>query len=127
MGSDTNAINWFEIPTLDMERAVKFYETIFDIKMRQMNLPGYQTSIFPPDETSGKSTGALVKSDFHKPSEGGVLIYLNANPDLQLVLDRVEAAGGKIVHVKTLVTKEIGYFGLIIDSEGNLLALHSTD
>jgi uncharacterized protein len=127
MANDTNALNWFEIPTLDMQRAVKFYETIFDITMREMNLPGYETSIFPADETLGKSSGALVKSEFHKPAEGGVLVYLNANPDLQLVLDKVEKAGGKIVHAKTLVTEEIGYFGLINDTEGNLLALHSTD
>ncbi len=127
MSSDTNAINWFEIPALDMKRAVTFYETIFDIQMREMNLPGYETSIFPPDETLGKSSGAIVKSEFHKPVEGGVLIYLNANPDLQLVLDRVEKAGGKVVHAKTQVTKEIGFFGLINDTEGNLIALHSSD
>jgi predicted enzyme related to lactoylglutathione lyase len=127
MANDTNALNWFEIPTLDIQRATKFYETIFDIKMRQMNLSRYETTIFPTDETLGISSGALVKSDFHKPSQGGVLIYLNANPDLQLVLDRVEKAGGKVVHAKTLITKEIGYFGLINDTEGNLIALHSTD
>lgn len=127
MANDTNALNWFEIPVLDMDRAVQFYESIFEISMQKMNLSGYETTIFPADETSGKVGGALVKSEFHKPAEGGVMLYLNANPDLQLVLDRVEKAGGKVVHAKTLITKEIGYFGLINDTEGNLLALHSSE
>lgn len=126
MANDTNALNWFEIPVTDIARAATFYETVFDISMERSDPPGFEIAIFPHTHL-GKVGGALVKSDFHKPSTSGAVIYLNANPDLQLVLDRVEKAGGKVVHAKTLVTKEIGYFGLINDTEGNLIALHSTD
>lgn len=126
MSDDTNALNWFEIPVTDISRAVKFYETVFDISMELSNPPGFKMAIFPHAHL-GKVGGALVKSGFHKPSTTGVVIYLNANPDLQLVLDRVESAGGKVLHQKALISKEVGYFGLILDTEGNSIALHSTD
>jgi hypothetical protein len=71
--------------------------------------------------------GALVYSDgFHKPSAtDGPLIYLNGNPDVQIILDRVEVAGGKIMVPKTQISEEYGYMAVIIDTEGNRIGLHS--
>ena len=71
--------------------------------------------------------GALVDSGgFHKPSgTDGPLIYLNGNPDLQNILDKVEAAGGKIMVPKTVISPEYGDMAVIIDSEGNRIGLHS--
>ena len=126
MDKDTNALNWFEIPVTDMARATKFYETIFDIPMYPMDMPGFQMTMFPPQDMS-KVGGALVKSEYHKPSATGVLVYLNANPNLQLVLDKVESAGGKITMPKTQITEDIGYMAFIIDSEGNAVGLHSSE
>ena len=53
------------------------------------------------------------------------MVYLNANPDLENVLSRVEKAGGKIIIKKKLITKEIGHMGVFDDTEGNRVALHS--
>lgn len=71
--------------------------------------------------------GALVDSGgFHKPSgTDGPLIYLNGNPDVQNVLDKVEVAGGKILVPKTEISTEYGYMAVIIDTEGNRIGLHS--
>lgn len=71
--------------------------------------------------------GAIVYSGgFHKPSTtDGPLIYLNANPDVQIILDRVEKAGGKILVPKTPISDEFGFMAVIVDSEGNRIALHS--
>ena len=129
MSASTNALNWFEIPVTDTERAKKFYETIFDIQMMSMDMPGgdaqgMQMIGFPTE--APKSGGALVKSPYHKPSQEGTVIYLNANPDLQKVLDKIEAAGGKITMPKTQITPEIGYMAFFTDSEGNGMALHSS-
>jgi len=83
--------------------------------------------MFPIDDMMTGVSGALVDSKgFHKPSAtDGPLLYLNGSPDVQLVLDRVEAAGGKILLPKTEISPEYGYMALIIDSEGNRIALHS--
>ena len=122
-----NAISWFEIPTTDINRAQKFYETIFDMTMMPMDFPNMKMRMFPLDDMMTQVGGALVDSGgFHKPSAtDGPLIYLNANPDVQIVLDRVEAAGGKIMVPKTEISPEYGFMGVFSDTEGNRIGLHS--
>jgi predicted enzyme related to lactoylglutathione lyase len=67
----------------------------------------------------------VYNPDFYTPSSNGSLIYLNCDPDLQHVLDKVEKAGGKIIIPKTLVGPDLGYWALMLDTEGNRMALHS--
>jgi predicted enzyme related to lactoylglutathione lyase len=124
MGNDTNALNWFEIPMTDVARAKKFYETIFEIEMFGMTMGGMEMIMFPMQ--APHSGGGLAKSEYHTPSMTGSLVYLNANPDLQLVLDRIENAGGKIVMPKTKISDDIGAMAMFTDSEGNIVALHSS-
>ena len=125
MDQTTNALNWFEIPVTDMGRAKHFYQRAFGIHMEDMNMPGMDMAGFPMDMGNGKVSGALVKSEYHKPSADGVTIYLNANPDMTDVLQRIESEGGQIVMPKTQITPDIGYMAFFIDSEGNRIALHS--
>jgi predicted enzyme related to lactoylglutathione lyase len=126
MDKNTNSINWFEIPVVDIERAQKFYETIFEIKLNPMpEMMGMKMTGFPAEMGNGKVTGALVKSNFHKPSMEGVRIYLNANPEIQVILDRVEKAGGKILVPKQDLGKDIGCIATLADTEGNSIDLHA--
>ena len=122
-----NAISWFEIPTTDINRAQKFYEAIFGITMAPMDMPNIKMRMFPLDDMMTQVGGALVDSDgFHKASAtDGPLIYLNANPDVQNVLDKVVAAGGSIMVPKTEISPEYGFMGVFIDTEGNRIGLHS--
>lgn len=122
-----NAISWFEIGTTDLDRATKFYESIFNVKLAPLDMPNIKMRMFPLDDMMTGVGGALVDSGgFHKPSAtDGPLIYLNGNPDVQHVLDKVEAAGGKIMVPKTEISPEYGYMAVIMDTEGNRIALHS--
>ena len=122
-----NAISWFEIPTIDINRAQKFYENIFGITMMPMDLPNIKMRMFPLDDMMTQVGGALVYSGgFHKASAtDGPLIYLNANPDVQYVLDKVVAAGGTIMVTKTEISPEYGFMGVFIDTEGNRIGLHA--
>lgn len=124
MSSETNAINWFEIPVTDISRAKKFYESIFEINMGEMEVPGMKYAMFPFDPMKGKVAGGLAQSAMHTPSATGSIIYLNANPDLQNVLDRIEHAGGKITMLKTSIGQN-GFMAFFTDTEGNTMALHS--
>ncbi len=82
--------------------------------------------MFPIENPMTGIGGALTfNKAFYKPSTDGVLVYLNGNPDLQIVLDKIEAAGGKIVMPKTEISPEYGYMALFSDTEGNRVALHS--
>jgi predicted enzyme related to lactoylglutathione lyase len=115
-------ISWFEIPALNLERSVAFYNHIFKIQMTTMITNEYSMAMFPADKGIG---GAVVMGQGSVPSETGSLIYLNAGRDLQVVLDKVPEAGGRIIMGKTFISEDSGYFALFIDTEGNKLALHS--
>jgi uncharacterized protein len=125
METNANAINWFEIPASDFNRAKSFYENAFNIKMETMNTMGMDMAMFPYDPGSGKASGCVCKSDMHKVSQDGTVIYLNGNPNLQQVLDKVESAGGKVAMPKTKISDEVGYMAFFIDSEGNKMGIHS--
>ncbi|SFW28180.1 VOC family protein [Chitinophaga sancti] len=126
--AQTNVVTWFEIPVSDIERAKAFYETILDIELVKRNDGGVEALFFPYNPevvqaTSGRVTGVLSKSDRNQPSGNGTVVYINASPDLQKVLDKVGPAGGKVVVPKTLIPA--GFIGIIIDSEGNKVGLHA--
>lgn len=122
-----SAISWFEIPAIDLDRATKFYEIIFAMQLIPMDMPNIKMRMFPIADMMNDIGGAIVDSGgFHKPSgSDGVLIYLNGNPDVQHVLDKVEAAGGNIFLPKTEISPEFGFMAIIIDTEGNRIGLHS--
>jgi len=125
MDATTNALNWFEISVSDIARAKKFYEEVFSIKMEEMEMMGMKMAMFPTDAMSGKVGGAVVESEYHKPSADGAKIYLNANPDLDVAMGKVEAAGGKVHMPKMKINDDIGYMAFFFDTEGNLVAVHS--
>lgn len=125
MGADTNALNWFEIAVTDISRAQKFYEKSFDCQMPTMDMDGMKMAMFPPEGVN--ISGALVQSSMHKPSKQGTIVYLNANPDLQIVLDRIESQGAKTILPKTNIGGENGYMAFFEDTEGNVIGLHSNN
>lgn len=126
--AQTNVLTWFEIPVSDIQRAKKFYETILDIEMTIRADGQDESAFFPynPDivqATSGRVTGVLTKSNRNTPSATGTIIYINASPSIQTVLDKVESNGGKILTPKIKIPP--GFIALILDSEGNRIGLHA--
>ena len=121
-----NALNWFEIPVSNFDRAKKFYETIFEYQMPENQMGPARMGFLLYDFQGRKVGGAIVHNpDFYSPSDNGSLIYLNCQPDLQVVLDRVAGAGGKVLKQKTDIGNNLGFWALMHDSEGNRVALHS--
>lgn len=120
-----NAANWFEIPATDINRARTFYETIFGIEMNVIDMGEFKMCLFP----EGPMYGALCQHpQFYKPAgEGGVLLYLNGNPDLSVVESRIEAAGGQVLAPKKMISPEHGFMAIFLDTEGNRVALHSNN
>lgn len=119
------AVAWFEIPATDLIRAKAFYEAILGTSFHDLELPnGLKMALFPTDP-DGLGGALCQHPGFYFPGNQGPLVYLNANPDLQFVLDRVEGAGGKVLVPKTQVSEEYGHMAVFQDSEGNRIALHS--
>lgn len=122
-----NIVGWFEIPVDDMERAISFYEKVFDLKLDRNQMGPLDMAWFPWIDGGYGSGGSLVYyPDAYKPSESGTLVYLTAiSGDLSNELSRVEDEGGKVLQDKTQISPEHGYMALIVDTEGNRVALHS--
>lgn len=116
-----HTLSWFELPVSDIYRAKKFYETIFDIKLELFELSAqFKMALF--------HDGALVWNTafYHPSSSQGPLLHFNANPDLKVIQDRIEEAGGTILVSKREIGSGKGYMAVFEDTEGNRVALHSS-
>jgi uncharacterized protein len=122
-----NAINWFEIPALDLERAFNFYHTVLNGKVRKGTFGGGELILFDVPFTTGEAVGGsiLVRPDLKPTTEGGNL-YLNAFGKLQDAVDKVEGAGGKVL-VHRIDLGKFGVSAVILDSEGNKIGLISNE
>lgn len=118
-----NWANWFEIPVTDFDRAKAFYESIFDINLSVHDLGALKMGIFP----SEKYGCAICQGEAYTPGSAGPLVYLNANPDLSVVEEKIIKQGGSIIISKRMISPDFGYMALFKDTEGNRLALHSKE
>jgi len=124
-----NIVSWVEIPVKQMARAINFYETVFSVGLEKNHGGEFDTAWFPYSEGRYGSGAALVlHKEFYQPCSNGVVVYL-ASPagDLDVELERVEDAGGKILQHKNKIAGDHGYIAVILDTEGNRVALHSRE
>ncbi|UTW57396.1 VOC family protein [Kordiimonas sp. SCSIO 12603] len=117
-----NPVGYFEIPVLDMERAVSFYSTVFDYHFTPAVVDGHEMALFPHLEGKEGITGALAKGDAYIPSKNGSLIYFNTD-NIKDSLKRVVQAGGAVLYGRKSIG-ELGFVAEFEDSEGNRIALH---
>lgn len=116
-------INWFEIPAVDFERAVKFYSVFLGYKLEVCDWGEEKMAFFPENECN--IGGAVSWAKDFNPSEDGVVIYFNAGTKLDEMLSNLENLGGSIIRGKTKIEAEgRGHFALIKDSEGNRIGLY---
>ena len=121
----TNAINWFEIPVKDFDRAKTFYSTIMGAEIAEVPMEdGMRYGVFPHDKDKGVGGGIISGNKDQKPSMDGATVYLNGGEDLSEPLAKIETAGGKIVMPKTAIGED-GFMAQFLDTEGNKVALHS--
>ena len=124
MHTHDNAVNWFEIPALDLARAQSFYETVLARPMQRMAMGGEPMALFARDD--GAVGGCLVAGPSSAPpTTNGSLVYLNAGPSLDAALSRVKAAGGRVSTPSTELPDGMGFFAHITDTEGNRVGLHA--
>jgi predicted enzyme related to lactoylglutathione lyase len=117
-----NAVSWFELPVTDLDRAVAFYTTILGTRLAEIADAGDRRfAMFPAED--GVS-GAIVQGQGYVPSTEGTLLFLNAGDVLEPVVDRVEAAGGRVLSPR-MDMGEWGVAAFIVDTEGNKVALHA--
>lgn len=121
-----NAINWFELPTRDMDRAVGFYEQTLGITLTRELFGGLPHAIFPSRCPAGGSSvaGALVTGPHLTPGPSGTVVYLDCRDGVAAALARATSAGAKVV-IPHMHIGENGWIALIDDLEGNRVGLHA--
>lgn len=119
-----NMVAWFEIPVSNMDRAKKFYESVFKIEISLQDIGGLMMAFFPANPESPGAMGSLMKYDSYIPSHEGTLIYFGSE-DVEIELNRIKESGGEILMGKTQISPEIGFMGMFQDTEGNRIALYS--
>ena len=129
MSEQRNPVGWFEIYVSDMDRARKFYETVFAAELESLPMPETEDSdslemlMFPGDPTGSGACGALCKMDGCEPGGNSTLVYFSCE-DCAVEESRVVDAGGQVVKPKFSIG-EYGFISLIMDPEGNMFGLHN--
>ena len=118
----SNLTTWFEIPALDINRAKKFYEILFDTELDKKENAENEYYLLPNAENAG---GALIRNEKVIPSPGGVLLYLNMDVDITKAVKRIKKAGGRILKDAEEVEGYPGQFAVFVDSEGNRIGVHA--
>jgi predicted enzyme related to lactoylglutathione lyase len=115
-------IQWIEIPTIDFDRAVNFYNQLLNIEMEKHDFGTEKMACFPSGE------GAIIYEPNYKPSENGVIIHLHVADSIEQSITRIENLGGKLIKPKTKIEVEgKGFFAIFLDSEGNRLGLYEAN
>ena len=125
MTTPRNAIDWFEIPVRNMNRAAAFYEALLGTTIRRETIGPNALGVFTYDVDQGVGGCLLAGDNVPAPSLDGSLVYLNAGPSLDVVVARVEAAGGRVLVPKVTLPGDMGCFVHIADTEGNRVGLHA--
>lgn len=115
-------IVWCDIPVLDLERAVRFYTAVLGTAVKKHEMGGTTMGVLPHEE--GEVGGCLVPGSGDEPAARGVTLYLNANGRLDDAIAAVESHGGRVLQAKHPIGP-FGFRAIVIDSEGNRIALHS--
>lgn len=123
MSAASKVVAWFEIPSVDFDRAVRFYEAALDVKLNRQQFGDQPIAVFDYEEPA--TGGAIVHNPSMKPGGNGVCVYLSAQPTVDAVLARIEKAGGKTDGPVIELPQNIGYIAFFIDTEGNRVGLHS--
>jgi len=125
MDTPQNAVAWFEIPSSDFKRAVNFYDTILDTRLRveKFGAEAIDIAVFPASEAG--AAGCIIHDERYRPNADGAVVYLSSAPAMDAILARVQPAGGTVLRGKTALPPGMGYFAHIGDTEGNRVGLHA--
>src|SRR5437588_474624 len=120
-----NVAVWFEIPAANFDRAVGFYEQVFQTKLAREKFGPADLAVFPYEQPG--TSGCVIQGEGYKPGAGGPVVYLRSKVDLAIPLARAAKAGGKVATPKTALPDGMGFFAHFVDSEGNRVGLHSME
>jgi len=120
-----SSIGWADVPALDLDRAIRFYSAVLGVKVEKHEAPGFAMGVFPHDDNYGAG-GCLFTASEEQPSQQGILVYFGVEGRLDEAIAAVEPNGGKVLKPRQSIAPH-GFRAIILDSEGNRVALHSME
>jgi predicted enzyme related to lactoylglutathione lyase len=118
-----NPVGWFEIYVQDMGRAKAFYESVFGVQLTKLDSPEIEIWAFPMEAERYGAPGALVRMPGFSSGANSVLVYFSC-ADCAVEAAKAAKSGGKVEKEKFSIG-QYGYISLVIDTEGNMIGLHS--
>ncbi len=118
-----NALNWFEIPVRDLDRAQRFYEAVLGKPLRRETMGPHTMAVLPYAQP-GVGGALMTGPGVPPPAESGSIVYLDASPSLDAAVVRATAAGATLLTPRVNLPEGMGAFAIVRDSEGNRLGLH---
>jgi len=119
----SNPVGWFEIYVDDIERAKSFYEAMLGIELRKLEGTEFEMWAFPMELESYGAPGAIIKMPGCPAGANSTIVYFSCC-DCAVEAERAEKSGGKIETGKKSIG-QYGFIALVVDSEGNMIGLHS--
>lgn len=123
MNTNRNVVGWFEIYVQDIDRAKAFYQNTFQVTLERLESPGMELWAFPMQPDNAGCAGALVKMNGKDSGVGGTIVYFSC-ADCAVEASRAVQNGGKIQKEKMSIG-QYGFIALALDTEGNMIGLHS--
>ncbi len=120
-----NQVVWFDVPVTELDRAIRFYSAVLGAAVEKQEMQNIKFAVLPHGHN--EVSGCLVpagQGDGPKPSQNGPLLYFNCQDRLDAAIGVVESNGGKVLQPKHSIGPH-GFRAVVLDSEGNRIALHS--
>jgi predicted enzyme related to lactoylglutathione lyase len=127
MSADT--LCWADIPVTNLDRAIKFYSAVLGNEVSKISEAGFEYGLLPQEKQNASGclcVGSDSAGSNNKPSQSGPLIYLSVEGRLDDAIKATNSQGGKVLEGKHQIGPH-GFRAIIVDSEGNRIALHSSN
>jgi uncharacterized protein len=121
MGGTMAKIVHFEIPVDDGERASAFYHETLGWQISGFGSQPYWLVSAGAEDEPGANGALIARGDVHRNP-----VLIAGVTDIDVTLQRVSRAGGRVVHGK-LPIPGVGWSAYFIDSEGNTIGLFQSD
>lgn len=118
--SEKNRVVWLDMPVADLDRACAFYGAVLGIMVHREEYEQYQFAVLDHEDGNG---GCLVLRP-EDVTDKGPIVYFNVAGRIRDAVAQVPAKGGRVVEDVHPIGP-YGFRAIVIDSEGNRLALHS--
>ncbi|MCX5660496.1 MAG: VOC family protein [Planctomycetota bacterium] len=119
--SAKNRAVWFDVPVAKLDRAIAFYAAMLAVKISKEKFGEMEFAVLEHNDGNG---ACLIVEPASIASDRGLLVYFNVDGRIRAAVAAAEKLGGKVTKPIHAIGPH-GFRAVLVDSEGNRIALHS--